>query len=174
MSAPGARPEESRPDFIRHWTEIREAEGGQYPGSEERLSIGSPFGRIFGLARIGIHHELLPPGTRTSWPHAESTEEEFVYVLEGEPDAWIDGRLYRLREGDGVGFPPGTGIAHTFLNNTGRDVRLLVVGERKRADNQVHYPLHPRRNAEIGQLHWKDCPPRDLGPHDGLPDLQRK
>jgi uncharacterized cupin superfamily protein len=157
----------TRPDCIRHWTEIQDADDAAYPGSAELLSIGSAFGRAFGFSRIGIHHELLPPGRRTSWPHAESTEEEFVYVLDGTPDLWLDGHLHRLRPGDGVGFKPGTGDCHSILNNTADPVRLLVVGERKRLDNQVHYALHPERNAEIGALHWSDWPARPLGPHDG-------
>ncbi len=51
------------------------------------FSIGAPLARKLGLGRIGIHHERLPPGRRTSYPHAESDEEEFVYVLEGYPEA---------------------------------------------------------------------------------------
>lgn len=157
----------TRPACIRHWTEIQEPDTATYPGDAELMAIGSPFGRVFGFARIGIHHEVLPPGRRTSWPHAESTEEEFVYVLEGEPDLWLDGHLHRLKPGDGVGFKPGTGDTHAILNNSGREVRLLVVGEHKRADNKVHYPLHPHRAAEIGEQHWTDWPARPLGPHDG-------
>lgn len=159
----------TRPDFVRHWTEIQDPDDCTYPGSTELLSIGSPFGRVFGFERLGVHHELLPPGRRTSWPHAERTEEELVYVIEGTPDAWIDGNLVRLKPGDAVGFKPGTGIAHTILNNTDADVRLLVVGEHKRLDNQIHYPLHPGRNVDVGARHWKDHPERPLGPHDGMP-----
>jgi uncharacterized cupin superfamily protein len=124
--------------------------------------------------RLGIHHERLPPGRRLSWPHAEADEEEFVYVIEGAPDLWIDGDIRRLKPGDGVGFPAGTGIAHTFINNTEHDVRLLVAGEASRRRSRIHYPLHPARNAEIGPRHWKDCPPRAPGPHDGLPNHFRK
>jgi uncharacterized cupin superfamily protein len=105
-----------------------------------------------------------------SWPHSEADEEEFVYVIEGEPDLWIDGEVRRLKPGDGVGFVPGTGIAHTFINNTDRDVRLLVCGEATRTRSRIDYPLHPKRNAEIGAMHWKDAPAQKLGPHDGLPD----
>ena len=136
----------SRPDFIRHYSEIQEADTACYKGSDELLSIGSPFGRIFGLKRLGIHHEVLRPGRRTSWPHAEKTEEEFVYVIEGTPDVWIDGHLHRLQPGDAVGFIPGTGICHTFINNTDADVRLLVVGDTNRDDNKCYYPLHHERN----------------------------
>jgi uncharacterized cupin superfamily protein len=163
-----------RPAFIKHYLEIQDPDNACYAtsGSDELLSIGSPFGKTFGLQRIGIHHEVLPPGRRTSWPHAEKTEEEFVYVIEGTPDVWVDGRLHRLAPGDGVGFAPGTGIAHTFLNNTEQEVRLLVVGERRK-DNQVHYPQHPDRNRMIGAQWWSDVPARDSGAHDGLPDRQR-
>lgn len=164
----------TRPTCIQHWKDLQEADTSHYEGSAERLSIGSPFGRSFGFTRLGIHHEVLPPGRRTSWPHAESTEEEFVYVLEGSPDCWIDGVLHRLQPGDGVGFAPGTGVAHSFLNNTDQDVRLLVVGDTRRADNRVHYPLHPARNTAIGDLHWNDAPAKSLGPHDGLPDHLRE
>lgn len=78
-----------------------------------------------------------------------------------------------LREGDAVGFPAGTGIAHTFINNTDETVRLLVVGEATKAENKINYPLHPKRNAEMGDSYWTDAPERELGPHDGLPDALR-
>ena len=164
----------SRPDCIKHYSELQPADDEHYPGSEELLGLSARFGRHFGLNRLGINHVTLPPGRRTSWPHAESTEEEFAYVIEGTPDVWLDGVLHRLQPGDGVGFPPGTGLAHTFLNNTDTTVRLLVVGDTRRDDNQVHYPLHPKRNAEIGTLWWPDHPKRPVGEHDGLPDLQRE
>ncbi|MGH6992670.1 MAG: cupin domain-containing protein, partial [Caulobacteraceae bacterium] len=107
-----------RPDFIRHWRELEKPDESHYPGDDELMSIGAPLGRLLGLTRIGIHHERLPPSRRTSFPHAESLEEEFVFVLEGTPDAWIDGHLHRLEPGDAVGLPAGTGICHSFLNNT--------------------------------------------------------
>ena len=137
--------------------------------SPRRVSASaSPFGKAFGLTRIGIHHELLPPGTRTSLPHAESAEEEFVYVLEGTPDVWIDGELFRLAPGDGVGFPAGTGIAHSFLNNTDDPVRLIVVGETPKAENRIIYPVNPERRPQRKDW-WDDAPKRPLGPHDGVP-----
>lgn len=162
-----------RPNFIKHWREVQLPDDNQYPGSRERLTLDSNFGQAFGMQRVGFNHVVVPPGRRTSWPHCESAEEEFVFVIEGEPDAWIDGVLYRLRPGDAVGFPAGTGIAHTFINNTGQDVRLLVGGERSRDDNRCHYPLHPKRNAEIGDYHWQNAPTRLLADHDGLPDALR-
>ncbi len=159
---------------IKHWRELQEPEPGSYPGSEERMSLGSALGSHFGFSRIGIHHELVAPGHRTSWPHAEKTEDEFVHVLEGTPDVWLDGVLYRLQPGDSVGFKAGDGLAHTFINNTDEPVRLLCVGDRDRADNRIHYALHPEYNRQIGARHWDDVPERKLGAHDGLPDRLRE
>jgi uncharacterized cupin superfamily protein len=161
-----------RPSCIAHWTEIEKPDDSHYDGDDELMSIGARFGRHFGLNRLGIHHERLPPGRRTSFPHAESAEEEFVYVIEGAPDVWLDGRLHRLRPGDGVGFPAGTGISHSFLNNTESEVRLLVVGETPKAENRIFYPRNPDRKP-LRQDWWDDVPERPLGDHDGLSDRVR-
>lgn len=161
-----------RPTCIAHWSEVEEPDEPHYAGADELMSVGAPLGAFFGLTRLGIHHERLPPGRRTSLPHAESEEQEFVYVLEGEPDVWLDGHLHRLKPGDAVGFPAGTGIAHSFLNNTDSEVRLLVVGERPKAENRIVYPRNPERRP-LRKDWWDDHPQRPLGPHDGLPDLLR-
>ena len=155
-----------RPAFIRNWRELETADDRHYPGDDELMSIGAPLGRALGLTRIGIHHERLPPGRRTSYPHAESAEEEFVFVVQGHPDAWIDGVLHRLGPGDAVGMPAGTGICHSFLNNTAAEVRLLVVGERPKPENRIHYPMHPDHERTRPDA-WIDVPPRTLGGHDG-------
>ena len=162
----------NRPENIKHYTEIQEEDNSHYPDSDELLSIGSPFGRLMGLTRLGVHHELVPPGRRVSWPHAESDIDEFIYVIGGQPDVWIDGEIYRLDPGDGVAFPCGTGSAHTFINNTDSDVQLLVIGEASaaRPNNKLSYPLNPIRKEQIGERYWHDVPQRPLGDHDGLPD----
>ena len=161
-----------RPSCIAHWTEIERPDANHYKGDDELMSLGAAFGRHFGLARIGIHHERLLPGRRTSYPHAESHEEEFVYVIEGTPDAWLDGVMHRLRPGDAVGFPAGTGQCHSFINNTEAEVRLLVVGETPKPENRIFYPRNPERRP-LRTDWWDDIPQRPMGDHDGLPDKVR-
>jgi uncharacterized cupin superfamily protein len=161
-----------RPSEIAHWTEIERPDGDTFIGTSELRAIGAPLAKHFGLERLGIHHVRLPPGRRTSFPHAESAEEEFVFVLDGEPDVWLDGKLHRLTAGDSVGFPAGTGLAHSFLNNTDTEVRLLVVGETDKAENQIVYPVNLERKAMRDDW-WDDAPQRVLGDHDGLPDRLR-
>ena len=156
-----------RPDFIRNEKEIERPRRSRYPGAADQWGSGSAFSEAVGLLRLGVHHQTLPPGHRTSFPHAESAEEEFVYVIEGAPDAWIDGELFRLAPGDGVGFPAGTGIAHSFLN-ADAPVRLLVVGEADKDENRIVCPVNPELRPHRDDW-WDDAPARPLGPHDGRP-----
>ena len=158
---------------VVNYTAIERSEDNHYPGDSELMGAYASFAEHFNLTRLGVHHHRLLPGQRTSWPHAEADEEEFVFVISGTPDLWLDGHIRRLAPGDGVGFPSFTGIAHTFINNTDTEVCLMVVGEPSRRRDRIHYPLHPKRNAEIDTAHWKDCPVRELGPHDGKPDKLR-
>jgi len=131
-------------------------------------------GSAAGLVRLGINLQRLPPGRRSSWPHAESDEEEFVYVVEGEVDAWIDGEIHRMRAGDFAAFPAGTGICHCFINNTETEALLLVGGEAAKPSNRIVYPLNPSRREDLAAADWwEDAPPRRLGSHDGLPDELR-
>jgi uncharacterized cupin superfamily protein len=165
-------PAGERPGCVAHWREIEEADTSHYQGDDEKLAIGAPLGRHLGLTRLGIHHERLLPGRRTSYPHAESAEEEFVYVIDGTPDAWLDGDLYRLGPGDAVGFPAGTGQCHTFINNTEDEVRLLVVGEASKGANRILYPRNPEQKL-LRDDWWSDAPARRMGEHDGMSDRVR-
>lgn len=158
-----------RPEFIGHWKDMEAPDDRHYRGNSELLAIQASVGKKLGLTKIGVHHERLPPGRRTSFPHAESIEEEFVFVVEGSPDVWVDGHLHRLSAGDSVAFPSGTGIAHTFINNSDAEVRLLVIGEANKPGAQIIYPVDPE-HAKTRTDIWQDAPKRDLGPHDGKPD----
>ena len=155
---------------IGNYKDFQQPDESHYPESSELLSIGSPVGKKLGLKKIGVHIEHVPPGRRTSYPHAELDEEEFVYVIDGKIDVWMDGELYPLGSGDFVAFPKATGIAHTFINNYKNTARLLVAGECIEG-SRVFYPLNPEQNKwvqERGKL-WADYPKKKLGPHNGKP-----
>lgn len=158
----------TKPPEIVRWEALEGLEWS-YPGRSEQMGRDADYGRHFGFAALGLHHVRLAPGRRSSLPHAESAEDEFVLVLEGTPDVWLDGVLHRLAPGDAVGFKAGTGLAHTFLNNTDTDVRLFVAGDRPRAENRILYPADPDRKP-LRKDWWDDAPSRPLGPHDGRPE----
>ena len=163
-----------RPPFIRSTAEVPE-QVHVYPRSTEPMGPTRQLGREAGLQRIGVNIQRLPPGTRSSWPHAEENEEEFVYVVDGEVHAWIDGHLHRMTTGDLAAFPAGTGICHCFVNNGEREAVLLVGGEAARKGSRIYYPLNPSRRSDMDPSSWwDDVPERPLGPHDGLPDALRR
>lgn len=164
----------ARPPFIVSPADLPES-AHVYPQSNEPMGPMRALGSAAGLVRIGINLQRLPPGTRSSWPHAESDEEEFVYVIEGEVDAWIDGHLHRMVAGDFAAFPAGTGICHCFINNTSREALLLVGGEPAKDSNRIVYPVNPSRRVDLpASRWWSDAPAQALGPHDGLPDALRR
>ncbi len=160
-------------DYVLHWRDILEKKAVRYPKSTEDQTFPARFGRRTRFSRIGIHLDLLKPGRRTSYPHAERDEEEFVYVVSGKVDCWIDGHIHPLAEGDFAGFEAKTGITHTIINNSGEDAILLVGAEAARRNNQFWYPYQLSQNEAAGALYWADHPVPKLGPHDGLPDALR-
>lgn len=172
--APAGAAKRQRPDFVANWKDILEADGPGYPGSTEKHGIDALFGRRARFSRLGVHFEVLPAGRRTSWPHAERDEEEFVYVVAGVVDCWLDGHIHPMQSGDFVGWEAGTGITHVIINNGDADALLLVGSEAARSRNQFWYPFHPHRDKETGALFWADHPKVKLGPHDGLPDALRE
>jgi uncharacterized cupin superfamily protein len=162
-----------RPPFIRCADEVAE-HTHVYPQSTEPMGPVRRLGKEAGLVRIGINIQRLPPGSRSSWPHAEEDEEEFVFVIEGEVDAWIDGHAYRMIQGDLAAFPAGTGISHCFINNSAAQAVLLVGGEAPKPGSRIFYPLNTSRRQDMpAQSWWDDVPQRQLGPHDGRPDAHR-
>jgi uncharacterized cupin superfamily protein len=166
--------ESKRPPFILSTRDVPERYEAPYPNNPERFSHGRAIGKAAGLLRIGLHVERLEPGHRTSLPHAEEDEEEFVYVLEGRVDAWIDGELWPMEAGDLAAFPAGTGIAHTIINNSDATAVLLVGGERAKSDSRIVYPRNPERRGDMPWSQWwSDAPVRPMGSHDGLSDAAR-
>ena len=136
----------TRPTLIRSTRDVPE-QTHVYPQSTEPMGPVRRLGKEAGLERIGVNIQRLPPGSRSSWPHAEENEEEFVYVVAGEVDAWIDGDIHRMKPGDLAAFPVGTGISHCFINNTSQEVVLLVGGEAPKKGSRIFYPLNPTRRA---------------------------
>lgn len=163
-----------KPPFVANWRDILDPDGqSNYPGSKEQHGIHASFNPLTRFSRVGIHVEVLKPGRRTAWPHAERDEEEFVFVMQGKVDCWLDGHIHPMQALDFVGWESRTGITHGIINNSEDDAILLVGGEASRMRNQFWYPFHPHQNKNIGREYWADHPVPKLGPHDGLPDKLR-
>lgn len=175
---PGAIPAGARrrglPLNAVDWTAARVARGTCYPGDSEKMSDFVDLNRTSGLGRIGGGIDLFNPGRRTSWPHAEGDEEEFTFVIAGTPEVWLDGHVWQLVPGDFVGWPSGTGLAHTMLNNSGEPAVLATFGEASRQRSRIWYPFHPGRMKALKARAWTPMPKPRFGPHDGVPEAVRR
>lgn len=96
-------------------------------------------GDLFGLRNFGVNLTRLEPGAVSALRHAHSRQDEFIYVLEGQPALHTDEGLTRLAPGMCAGFPAGSGNAHCLINDTASAVVYLEIGDRSRGD-QASYP----------------------------------
>ena len=103
-------------------------------GREKRV-----LGNLFGLTNFGVNLVRLRPGAYSALRHAHSRQDEFVYVVEGEPTLITDAGATPLRPGMCVGFKAGTGDAHHLVNRTQADAVYLEIGDRGFPDH-VTYP----------------------------------
>ena len=106
----------------------------QMDGREKR-----PLGDLFGLTHFGVNLTQLAPGAVSSLRHAHTTQDEFVYVLQGHPTLHTDEGRTRLSPGMCAGFKAGTGNGHRQVNETSETVVYLEVGDRSLGD-EVVYP----------------------------------
>jgi len=122
--------------------EVKESNATSYPPpyhTDNSKRYNRRIGDHAGLTHYGVVLTRIVPGGQSSHRHAHSTQDEFVYVLEGEPILETNGGAQQLKPGACAGFPAGTGDAHRFVNRTDKDVLLLVIGDRSPKDD-VRYP----------------------------------
>ena len=91
-----------------------------------------------GLTHFGVNLTRLDPGSESSMRHAHAEQDEFVYVLEGEPTLVTDAGRQKLRPGMYAAFPAGSTDGHQFVNETSSQVVFLEVGDRT-ASEHVRY-----------------------------------
>jgi uncharacterized cupin superfamily protein len=107
-------------------------------------------GNHVGLKNFGVNLTRIVPGGQSSYRHAHTRQDEFVYVLEGEVVLETNAGAQVLGAGMCAGFPAGTGDAHRFINRSDTDVLLLVVGDRS-GDDEITYPdidMHAKLAAD--------------------------
>ncbi len=96
-----------------------------------------PLGDLFGLSNFGVNLTRLKPGAESALLHRHSRQDEFIYILEGEPTLVTDIEDVPLAPGMCAGFP-ARGIAHQLVNRTDRDVVYLEIGDRTPGDEGTY------------------------------------
>ncbi len=98
-----------------------------------------PLGDLFGLVNFGINLTRLPAGAISALRHAHTKQDEFIYILAGNPNLLTDEGETSLSPGMCAGFRAGSGNAHQLVNRTEEVVAYLEIGDRTAGD-AVSYP----------------------------------
>jgi uncharacterized cupin superfamily protein len=114
----------------------------------EKRSLGD----LFGLTNFGVNLTRLGPGAQSALKHRHSRQDEFVFILEGEPTLLRDDEEILVRAGMCAGFP-ANGSAHCLINRTDRDVVYLEIGDRSPGD-EASYPDDDLAAALGPDGHW--------------------
>ena len=88
---------------------------------------------------------LDPPGTFVP-PHVHSTQDEFIYMLEGTFDLYLDGSWTKAGPGALVRMPRG--IAHGYYNRDAVQARALFWVTPARRLRELFDQLHNLGNVE--------------------------
>lgn len=97
-----------------------------------------PLGDLFGLKNFGVNLTQLAPGAISALRHAHSTQDEFIYILQGRPELITDEGETPLQPGMCAGFKAGTGNAHHLVNRGQDAVVYLEVGDRSPGDRATY------------------------------------
>jgi uncharacterized cupin superfamily protein len=122
---------------------LSERAGTFYPPPYDkpcRARYRRALGDAAGLTQFGVNLLRLPPGVWSSQRHWHTSEDEFVYVLQGEVVMVTDVGEEILRPGDCAGFKAGDQNGHHLQNRSQSDVLLLEVGARLDATDGAFYP----------------------------------
>jgi uncharacterized cupin superfamily protein len=116
--------------------------GSGYPDplkavAEHRLK--RRLGNHGGLNNFGVNMVTLPPKSGSALRHHHSLQDEFIYIVSGNPTLVTDAGEQTLNPGQCAAFPAGAGDGHKLMNNTDADVHYLEVGDRT-ANDTVSYP----------------------------------
>jgi uncharacterized cupin superfamily protein len=98
-----------------------------------------PLGDVFGLKNFGVNLTTIHPGGESALLHRHSRQDEFIYILQGEPTLVTDTQELQLSPGMCAGFP-AQGIAHHLVNRTDTAVVYLEIGDRTAGD-EGSYPV---------------------------------
>ena len=97
-----------------------------------------PLGDFFGIKNFGVNLTRLRPGAESALLHRHSLQEEFIYIISGDPILVTETDEIQLHAGMCAGFI-SQGVAHQLVNRTSHEVVYLEVGDRNVGD-VVTYP----------------------------------
>lgn len=111
-----------------------------------------PLGDLFGVKNFGVNLTTLAPGGESALLHRHSTQDEFIFIMEGEPTLVTDLGEINLCPGMCAGFP-AKGVAHQLVNRTDNVVVFLEIGDRSSGD-EGSYPNDDLKAVQGADGKW--------------------
>lgn len=101
--------------------QMKTPDGSSFAAERQRV------GAAIGAKKLGYSFFSVPPG-KTAFPfHLHHTNEEMIYILEGEGTLRFGTEETAVAAGTFVAFPPGADHPHQLINTSDRDLRYLCV-----------------------------------------------
>lgn len=116
--------------------------------------VKRPLGDVFGLKSFGVNLTTLKPGAESALRHSHARQDEFVYILEGNPTLRTDEGETFLSPGMCAGFRAGTGNAHHLVNRTAEDVVYVEIGDRTPGEIATYPDDDLKMIAVDGRYHY--------------------
>lgn len=96
-------------------------------------------GDAFGQSSFGVNHTTLKPGAISALRHWHTLQDEFIYILSGQPTLITDAGETLMQPGMCMGFKGGVRDGQQLVNRTADDVIYLEIGDRQPGD-AGYYP----------------------------------
>lgn len=149
-----AKPDGNRPLAIVAANAPARTKPSNYPPHLAKRVEGRlkrPLGDLFGLTNFGVNLTTLAPGSSSALQHAHATQDEFVYVVDGEAVLVTGDEATTLSAGMCAGFKAG-GPSHHIENRSTNPVTFVEIGDRTPGDSAV-YP-HDDLAAKMVDGEW--------------------
>lgn len=145
------------PFLIRVGDESEGMSHMNHPWNEKSDITMNQLARRTGMSRAIVTRGVIPPGKEGFVYHSHQRDEEWVFVLEGEGVAEVDGSDYPLRPGDFLGFQTPS-VAHHLRNDSAADFVFLMGGEAHTVEVADFPKLGKRKITGEGLFQVVDLP----------------
>jgi uncharacterized cupin superfamily protein len=101
-------------------------------------------GDAAGLTQFGVNISRIKANSKSALRHWHESEDEFIYVLEGEITLVEDHGEIVLKPGDAAGWKADSRIGHCLVNRTQKDAVYIEVGTRAPHETAVYPDIDMR------------------------------
>lgn len=115
---------------------MKAPEGSPFGGLRQRI------GTAIGAKKLGYSFFTVPAGKAAFPFHLHHTNEEMIYILEGEATLRLGKEEIAVSAGTFIACPPGQDYPHQLINTSNEDLRYLVVSTMEYPDISEYPDSH--------------------------------